>query len=256
MTVEKNALYRPLIGVAPRWFPAEGALCASESLGDCYLDAILAAGGMPMMMPITNDAELIEAYVNMCDGFSIPGGQDINPQFWGSDEPIPEEVCPERDEYEFLLIKKVLERDKPLLATCRGMQMLNVVRGGSICMDINRMTPRPGMALWHHSVVLKEPTHPVEVRPGTTLYGCVGERELIQVNSSHHCCVLEPGEDVDVVGYATDGIPEAIEVRSQTFCLGVQWHPEYMWHALSSDRGIWDGLVAAARARRERDPQA
>ena len=273
---------RPLILVAPRWEVKAPTVehpeptAPEETIADVFMDAIIAAGGMPLLMPITRDRELIAAYVDMADGIALPGGQDVDPARWG-EEPgaYPAELlCPERDSLEFPLVEFALAADKPLFTTCRGTQLLNVALGGTLDMDAPHHPARAGMVPWRHTGALNDVVHPVEVEPGSLLQRALageiadgagahaaceaagdaeGERgglsapTLIQTNSSHHCCVDRLGEGVRLSAHATDGMPEAIEVPDKRFVLGVQWHPEYTWRALDTDFNLWRAFVAAAR---------
>lgn len=243
---------RPLIGVAPRYQPEQTFLgesvgaSISESTGQ--VDAIIAAGGMPVVLPLTSDDELIARYVDLCDGFSVPGGPDVDPKRWGDDTPYDEKLlCSIRDDFEFRLIAQVLAADKPLFTICRGTQVLNVALGGTLCMDVPGLTPREGMNLWRHHMVLQTPVHPVEVKPDSLLWRCLGGRSMVQTNSAHHCCVGRLGEGAVLCAEATDGVPEGIEVPGKRFCLGVQWHPEHTWQRIPTDRMLWEAFVAACR---------
>lgn len=245
---------RPLIGIAPRWnqeptnphIPEH--LAPSESSASYFVDAILAAGGMPVQLPLLEDEADIQRYVDLCDGIAIPGGHDVDPKRWGDNRPYNKELlCPQRDAFEFPLIHKVLAADKPLFVTCRGEQALNVALGGTLCTDVSTYPVCEGRVHWRHEMILNDPAHPVAVYRDTLLWRCVGKQELIQVNSSHHCCVNKLGDGVKLVGEATDGVPEAIEVPSARFCLGVQWHPEYTWQTLATDAGLWKAFVDASR---------
>ncbi|MCC6102509.1 MAG: gamma-glutamyl-gamma-aminobutyrate hydrolase family protein [Olegusella sp.] len=241
---------RPLICITPRWMPGRDQFCASESVGDVEMEAIIAAGGMPVMMPLTKDKGLIRAYIEMCDGFTLPGGHSVDPRRWGA-VPCPhDELAPRRDALEFPLVEGVLAADKPLLAICRGAQLLDVVCGGDICQCLYDLPPREGMAHWRHAVILDRPAHPVEVISGTLLSHIMSDKKLIQTNSSHHECVKNLGRDLIVSGYATDGIIEAIEMPKKHFVLGVQWHPEYTWQTVKTDFSLWRSFVEAARMTR------
>lgn len=242
---------RPLIGVSPRWSPADEQFCASESLGELQVNAILAAGGLPVMLPITHDIDIIRQYVEMCDGFNIPGGQSVDSSHWG--EPLREgtDISPERDGFEFPLVQMVLEADKPLLAICRGEQLLNVVCGGTICQWLYDLEPSPGMATWRHAIILDRPAHPVDVQSDTLLFEAVGKRSLIQTNSSHHECVAKLGSGLIASARATDGIIEGLEMPGKRFVVGVQWHPEYTWQSIETDRMLWEAFVRASRASRD-----
>ncbi|QWT17320.1 gamma-glutamyl-gamma-aminobutyrate hydrolase family protein [Collinsella sp. zg1085] len=246
---------RPLILITPRLESSEPTLefsepqAPEEGVADVFLDAIIAAGGMPLIMAITDDEALIDNYIAMADGVAIPGGPDVDPVLWGVDDyNYPERLSPRRDAFEIEIVKRALAADVPIFATCRGMQLLNVALGGTLDMDVPGRTPRAGKALWRHDGVLLDVVHPVEVMPDSLMFSSVGEQTLIQVNSAHHCCVDKLGRDVRVVAEATDGIPEAIEVTSARFALGVQWHPEYTWERVSSDTALWDAFITAAQA--------
>lgn len=248
---------RPLILVAPRVEECQPCLkmpeklAAEETCATVFFDAILAAGGLPLMMPLTEDEGTLEQLVDMADGVALPGGHDVDPALWGDTEPYdPKLLCPERDSFEARLVRAAVAADKPLFATCRGAQILNVALGGSLNMDVPSVKLREGMVPWRHTAILNDPAHPVEVKQGSLLHRVVGGALLLQTNSSHHCCVDRLGKGVELVARATDGIPEAIEVPNRTFCLGVQWHPEYTWRRIQTDFNLWKAFADAARAYR------
>ena len=208
---------RPLILVAPRWEEAKPflseTLSPNEEIASVFVDAILAADGLPLQMSITEDIEVIRQYVEIADGIAIPGGPDVNPKRWGDERPYDPTLCCEiRDRFEFKLVNEVLRAKKPLFTTCRGTQLLNVATGGTLCMDVPSL----------------------------------GGHRLLQTNSAHHCCVERLGKSTRLVAKATDGVPECIEVEGQPFCLGVQWHPEYTWKTLETDFNLWKSFVEAA----------
>ena len=237
---------RPLICVTPRWFPAHEIFCAGESIGDIFMNALLDVGGMPVMMPVTSDKGLMREYVAMCDGFTFPGGHNVDSTKWGEDPIDINMLCPERDALELPLLELILEADKPFLGICRGAQVLNVVLGGTLEQDLTRLKPQGREHLWSHTTILDRSAHPVEVEEGSLLQRCVGGKNVIEVNSSHGQCVGKLGEGVHITGRATDGIVEAFEVPSQRYCLGVQWHPEYTWQLFEHDRQLFGSLVEAA----------
>ena len=229
--VDVDPADRPLILVAPRWEEAKPylseTLSPNEEIASVFVDAILAAGGLPLQMSITEDIEVIRHYVDIADGIAIPGGPDVNPKRWGDDRPYDPTLCCEiRDSFEFKLVSEVLRAKKPLFTTCRGTQLLNVATGGTLCMDVPSLGAREGRTQWRHTHVLNDPVHPVEVVPGSLLERAVGGHRL--------------------VAKATDGVPECIEVEGQPFCLGVQWHPEYTWQTLETDFNLWKSFVEAA----------
>lgn len=252
MRVSTHVCDRPLIGIAPRWqvkkqaSPFDERLSPEEAIASVFMDAIIAAGGMPFVIPLTKDDALIDRYISLCDGFAIPGGPDVSPRCWGVNADYnPELLCPMRDAFELSLVKRILEVDKPLFTTCRGTQLLNVALGGTLCMDVPSLPAPEGMTQWRHTGILNSAAHPVEVAEGSLLRRAVGGAALVQANSSHHCCVDVLGEGVVLSGRATDGVPEAIEVPGRRFVLGVQWHPEYTWERLDSDFNLWKAFVQA-----------
>ena len=138
---------RPLILVAPRWEEAKPflseTLSPNEEIASVFVDAILAAGGLPLQMSITEDIEVIRHYVDIADGIAIPGGPDVNPKRWGDDRPYDPTLCCEiRDCFEFKLVGEVLRAKKPLFTTCRVTQLLNVATGGTLCMDVPSLGAR------------------------------------------------------------------------------------------------------------------
>ena len=228
--VDVDPADRPLILVAPRWEEAKPflseMLSPNEEIASVFVDAILAAGGLPLQMSITEDIDVIRHYVEIADGIAIPGGPDVNPKRWGDERPYDPTLC--------------------CFTTCRGTQLLNVATGGTLCMDVPSLGAREGRTQWRHTHVLNDPVHPVEVVPGSLLERAVGGHRLIQTNSAHHCCVDRLGKSTCLVAKATDGVPECIEVEGQPFCLGVQWHPEYTWQTLETDFNLWKSFVEAA----------
>ena len=243
---------RPVVLVAPRWVPetmrGTERIAPLEAIADCFVDAILVAGGLPLQMALTTDEDVIDAYIELADGVAIPGGPDVDPRRWGSDVPYdPELLCQVRDDFEFPLVRRALDADLPILTTCRGTQLLNVALGGTLCMDVPSLGATEGMVQWRHVGILNGPAHPVEVEAGSLLSRAMGGVTTAQVNSAHHCCVGVLGEGTRLSARATDGVPEAIEVPDRRFCLGVQWHPEYTWRTIESDFSLWRSFVDACR---------
>ena len=238
--------------VAPRWERATvehgERIAPQEAIADCFVDAIADAGGVPLTMALTTDEDLLAEYVALADGVAVPGGPDVDPARWGSDEPYdPSLLCPERDAFEFPLVRAALAADVPILTTCRGTQLLNVALGGTLCMDVPSLGAPEGMAQWRHTGILNGVAHPVEVEADSLLCSALGGATRVQANSAHHCCVARLGEGVRLVARSTDGVPEAIEVPSARFCVGVQWHPEYTWRDVATDRALWHAFVDSCR---------
>ena len=211
-------------------------------LARTYADAVLRAGGLPIPIPYGDEGA--GAFLALCEGLVVTGGAfDIPPERYGeARRPACGPVKPERTACEWALCEAALAGRIPFLGICGGMQLLNVVRGGSLFQDIIQDTGLGG----HEQPPPRDvPHHGVEITPGTVVARLVGP-EPLAVNSSHHQAVRTPGAGVLVSARALDGMVEAIELPDLPFAVGVQWHPE----RLASDPRhleIFRGLVQAAQ---------
>ena len=203
-----------------------------------YADAIAAAGGLPIALP--HRADLADAYLDRIDALVVTGGAfDVDPDLYGSADRHPTIVLKtDRTAAELALLQGALARDMPVLGICGGQQLLAVALGGTL---IQHIPDAVADALEHEH---HHPGHAVAVNPGTLLHRIVGA-EAMQVNSSHHQAVGDPGAFATVDAVAPDGVIEGIEDARFRFCLGVQWHPEFLGDP--GDRRIFDALVAACR---------
>jgi putative glutamine amidotransferase len=210
-----------------------------------YAGAVAGAGGVPVYLPIQDEPEKI---VDRIDGLLIPGGDDILP-----DAPYPEEVRfaatpSEQIDFDRALLARALARGIPLLGICYGMQILALHHRGSLLYHIPLDVPEA----IEHQLPEGEASHPIRVEPGTILEAAIGG-EPEPVNSSHHQAVACPGEGLRVSARAPDGVIEAIEATGNSFCLGVQWHPE---RAASAHRDPLFGVfLSACRSRTTAAPK-
>lgn len=248
---------RPVIGVPARFIDPgfDHETCENisprEYIDSVFANAIIAAGGAPLLLPLTEAPALIRQYFDLCDGIAFQGGQDVEPALFGGDPDYDKGLlCPQRDKYELALMHLALDEDKPLIAICRGMQLLNVCLGGTLSMNYKELDTPDGMAHWRHTGILRAAAHPVVIDENSLLGRIVGQKTA-QVNSCHHCAAKYLGQEAVLVAEATDGIVEAIEVPTKRFCLGLQWHPEYTWEQFPADKRIWDGFIAAVVAARD-----
>jgi putative glutamine amidotransferase len=204
-----------------------------------YAASLAAAGGLPVALP--HEPELAAAYLDRIDGLVVTGGAfDVDPALYGdADRHATVSLKRRRTEAELALLRGALERDMPVLGVCGGQQLLAVALGGALIQHIPDSVPD---ALAHEQPNPRDQAgHAVRIVAGTLLHRIVGSRAM-QVNSSHHQAVRDPGEaTVDAV--APDGVIEGIEDRRRRFCLGVQWHPEFLIDA--GDALILAALVAA-----------
>jgi putative glutamine amidotransferase len=184
-----------------------------------YSLAVQRAGGLALILPPDDVvAESPDELLDMLDGLILAGGSDVDPGSYGA-KPHDEtrDTRPERDRFEIALGTRALERDMPVLGICRGMQMMNVIQGGTLNQHLGRELHRhtPGAFA----------DHGVRLEPGSLAARVVGD-ERTEVQSAHHQGLEELGEGVVPSGYADDGIVEAIDLPGQRFAVGVLWHPE------------------------------
>ena len=231
---------RPRIGITLDLDEAKG----QYRLARAYTDAVLAAGGLPLPLPY-GDERAAAAYLALCQGVVVTGGAfDIAPARYGE---VRRAGCgpekPERTAFEWALCEAALAGRYPLLGVCGGMQLLNVVRGGTLHQDLRADLGLAG----HEQPPPKDvPYHEVEIARGTLLAQLVGSARLL-VNSTHHQAVRDAGAGVLVSARAPDGVVEAIELSDLPFAVGVQWHPERGVRHDERHLGLFQGLVAAAQ---------
>jgi putative glutamine amidotransferase len=211
-------------------------------LGRAYAEAVLGAGGLPIPLP-HGDASVAGAYLALCQGLVVTGGDfDIPPERYGeARRPCCGPEKPARTAFEWALCEAALAGRIPLLGVCGGMQLMNVVRGGTLHQDL-----REDLGVRGHERAggPETPTHRVALVPGTLLARLTGTDSLL-VNSTHHQGVRAAGAGVLLSARADDAVVEALELPDLPFALGVQWHPERLEGA--EQRALWRGLVDAAR---------
>jgi putative glutamine amidotransferase len=214
-----------------------------------YVQAAELGGGAPVLIPPHLEEAKLRAIFEHLDGLILSGGGDILPAWFGEeDSGLLWSVDERRDRAELALARWALAEKLPLLAICRGIQVLNVAAGGTLVQDIPTQVPN---ALTHSTVAGHPVTtiaHTVEVAAGSRLAALVGAGEL-GVNSAHHQAVKAVGAGLAVTARAPDGIIEGLESPTHPFCLGVQWHPEAMVDSHPVMRRLFEGLAESARAR-------
>ena len=200
----------------------EGSLTAT---GNDYINAVIQAGGVPVLLPVVGQREVIPALVNQLDALILTGGADIDPSFYHED-PIPELefVDQDRDRFEAELLRQAMKKGLPILGICRGHQLMNVVNGGTLWQDFSiQLTGE----IKHRQETARKgnPTHRVTIDKSSRLYKILG-RETITVNSIHHQKKVASG--FKVVAKTSDGVVEAMEKEDYPGIVSVQWHPEAM----------------------------
>ena len=239
---------RPRIGITSWHRKDPDGLERWESIRESYTGAVLAAGGLPLILPIAGgDPPMPADYLEAVDGVIFSGGEDVAPAYYGEarDERC-QEPDPDRDLFEIHLARGVLERRLPVFGICRGLQLLNVAAGGTLYQDL---TCRPGTLACHSASAAdrRRLVHRVRIHPGTRLHTIMDVRESA-VTSTHHQFVKEvaPGFQVSAES-VEDGIVEAIEHPVFPFLVAVQWHPERMVHDHAPHLALFRALVEAAR---------
>lgn len=204
-----------------------------------YVQALERARARPLVVPPSLDG--VEETLDALDGLLFSGGSDLGPETYGAEaHPATTGVRAERDRAELALLEAALARDMPVLAVCRGSQVLNVARGGDIIQHLPEVVGHEE----HRAVLGTFSEHPVRIDDDSKLGALLGERA--PVKSHHHQGIGRLGEGLREVAWADDGIVEGVEDPSARFAVGVLWHPE-----AGEDARLFDALVAEARAYRE-----
>jgi putative glutamine amidotransferase len=212
-----------------------------------YVEGVAEAGGVPVVLPPVGEGRAAEAVIGGLDGLLLSGGSDLDPGYYG-EEPAPElgVTIPERDTFEIALLELALERGIPIFGICRGMQVLNVVLGGTLYQDLPSQFGRD--ILKHRQETPKwQPTHEAEILDGSFLEEVTGSRR-VKVNSYHHQGLKDVAHDLVVSSCSPDGVVEAVEARnpSERWLLGVQWHAEAMRGAGPQQCALFEAHVSAA----------
>lgn len=191
-----------------------------------YLDSIIQGGATPIVIPVSNNNEVIDRQIEILDGVIISGGYDVSPRFYNEDSTkFIQEIHPLRDEFEIKLIEKAMKKGIPVLGICRGLQLINVVNGGTLYQDNSLVKNH---FIKHVQNTLPEySTHKITIEKDSFLYDILGAETM--VNSYHHQSIKDLAKGFKIVGKSSDDIVEAIEwIKDDRVILGVQWHPEMM----------------------------
>jgi putative glutamine amidotransferase len=243
---------RPLIGVttsevraAERVTPLpEGEPAGREmALGLPYLKGLEDAGGLPVVMPPMEE-DAIEPLLDRLDGICLSGGPDLDPRNYDAD-PHPElgPTEPDLDRFELAVARRADARGIPILAICRGTQALNVIRGGVLHQHLPDLS---GEIPHRQTTPGDQPSHPVEIDPGSKLAAARGPAGEIEVNSFHHQAIDRLGQGLTVSARAPDGTIEAVEDPTRPFLIGVQWHAETLVHR-PYEAALFERFVDACR---------
>ncbi len=233
---------KPVIGISSGW--GEGS---STSAPLTYVESVIRAGGIPMVLPITHDPDLLAAMLDRVDAVIMTGGEDLDPLKWYGEQPVRAmgAVVPQRDSFDIALIRMTVSRNIPLLGICRGHQLLNVAYGGTLYQDIPSQVK--GSKVQHNQ---KAPsnygTHTINIVKGSLLNQQTG-LEQVAVNSYHHQAVKDIAPGFVATAFGLDGVIEAMEKEGSTRVFGVQFHPEgFTASNIDTFLGVFKHLVKEA----------
>lgn len=232
---------RPVIGICGSHNVTDRQLFIREN----YMQSVLRAGGLPVLLPQVADRETVMALLDHLDGLLLAGGGDVDPARYGEAMiPACGEPDAQRDAFELTLIPLALDRHMPIFGICRGIQVLCVAMGGTLYQDIE--TQR-GIARANHEqpAPYDAPVHTVSFTPGGFFAGVLGETSM-PANSMHHQAIKAPGAQLVVEGYTEDGIIEAVRGAQSDDVFAVQFHPEYLCEQSAHARSLFDCLVKKA----------
>lgn len=220
--------------------------------------AILAAGGIPVILPLEASEDDLRQLVSSLDGFLFTGGPDVHPFLFGEDTRMGcGSVSVKRDRMELMLLKLAMEQRKPIMGICRGIQLINIGLGGTIYQDIPSQTERVFPIAHQQPFPHRVPSHTVKIAAGSLLAEVISGKSpadqpsgptVIRVNSTHHQAVRDVAPQLTACAFAPDGIIEGVTMKDYPYLIGVQWHPEYLWEEDPAAMNLFRAFVKAAAA--------
>ncbi len=234
---------KPIIGLS-----STSGNGTSASVPLTYVEAVTRAGGVPVVLPIALDHELINRMLDGVDGIILTGGEDLDPLKWYGEEPLPAlgEIAPVRDSFDIALTRIAVEREIPLLGICRGQQVLNEAFGGSLYQDIPSQL-KGNQVKHRQSAQSHFATHTINIEKNSLLYRQIGV-EKVAVNSFHHQAVKQIAPGFKTTATAADGVVEAIEKIGSNRVFAIQFHPEaFTAKGIDTFLGIFEYLVNEAQ---------
>lgn len=219
---------RPIVGITGSLIIDEGGMFPGYErayVNNDYIQSVMMAGGVPFIIPMAQDENIIKSQLECIDALIISGGHDIDPLLYG-EEPSQKlgAILPKRDVFDMAVVKFAMELNIPTLGICRGEQMLNVANGGTLYQDLSFID---GCYIKHNQGALPSTaTHTTKVVEGTKLHDILGD--TVMTNSFHHLAVKDVAPGFKIAALAKDGVVEAIEKEGEQLVIGIQWHPEMM----------------------------
>ena len=236
---------RPLIGIPCRPLIRAETGKPIYANNRAYVHAVETAGSLPVLIPMINDLNILTALLSRLDGILLSGGIDVHPSHYGEEvHPLTQEVDIELDEFEITLASWAIQQDIPVLGVCRGMQLINVVLGGTLYQDIDNQYP-DSIAHSQRHLPITHLAHHIIVEPGSRMEKILGAGE-VWVNSHHHQAIKDPGKGVRITGRAPDGVAELLEVPGCRFVMAVQSHPEELYSIEPAFKRLFSAFVQAS----------
>ncbi|MBU9713876.1 gamma-glutamyl-gamma-aminobutyrate hydrolase family protein [Evansella tamaricis] len=230
---------KPMIGVLPLYDKDKESYWMLPG----YMKGIELAGGIPVMLPLTTDRDLIMTLAKTYDGFLFTGGQDVNPELYGEKvEEFCGELCHERDTMEKFLFHQAVLLDKPMFGICRGIQLFNTLLGGTLYQDIPLQFSK--MVGHKQNAPYDKPVHHVSIDNESLLSKLLNLRSMM-VNSYHHQGIHELSDQLVCNARAEDGLVEAVHMPGKRFVLAVQWHPEFNYETDQANFKLFQEFVCA-----------
>lgn len=237
-----SAHEKPIIGITSS--VTEHNSIPSVHLHQKYVEAVSEAGGVPLVIPL-GSKEKIKAWVSICDGLILSGGEDVDPHSYGAHpDPALRKTKAARDQTEIQLVQEAVKERKPIFGICRGITMMNAALGGTVLQDIEALHDQP---INHYQKAARpEATHDVLIDQDSRLYDYL-KKKKIRVNSMHHQAIDKLAPTLKKIGQAPDGIIEAVQETEEapSYLLGVQWHPEEMAKVDSLMGSLFEHFIQA-----------
>jgi len=232
---------KPVIGLIPLYDDEKESYWMLPG----YMKVLEKCGAIPMMLPLTTDAAILDQLLLHMDGILLTGGHDVGPKVYGE---VPSEkcgtACELRDEMEGYLLEKALREDLPVFGICRGIQFINAYLGGTLYQDLP--TEHPTQTEHHMEKPYDRPIHKVEVLEDTLLAEIIGAGEY-GVNSYHHQAIKDLAEKLMIMAKSEDGLIEAVSVKGARFAMAVQWHPEFSYETDGNSVKLIQAFIDACK---------
>ncbi|MCC8042398.1 MAG: gamma-glutamyl-gamma-aminobutyrate hydrolase family protein [Oscillospiraceae bacterium] len=230
---------KKIVAVVPLWDDEKESIWMLPG----YMNGIRECGAIPIILPLTSDTDDVLSAFERCDGLLMTGGHDVSPTLYNE---VPRYecgvCCTERDIMESALYRNALDNNKPVLGICRGIQLINVLQGGTLYQDLP--TEYSSNIEHHMNPPYTDIAHNVTVVKASPLYNLL-QTEHLGVNSYHHQAIKKLGDSLEIMAKSEDGLVEAVRHTEKSFVWAFQWHPEFDFHINRNSREIFNAFIKA-----------